>query len=298
MGREVKRVPPGFDWPLEKVWGGFVNPFYRQSIQCPDCDGSGSSPEARHLKDLWYGNAAFKPEDRGSKPFLPTDAAVRRFAERNVSHSPGFYGSGESAIHREAVRLCALFNSQWSHHLSAADVAALIDDGRLMDFTHTWKAGEGWKPNEVPRVPTPEEVNVWSISGFGHDSINQWIVVGAECKRLGRETGCKRCSGEGQLWPTPEIKQAADSWEQTEPPVGDGWQVWETVSEGSPVTPAFATRDELIAYLVEGGDAWDRKRGDGGWTRENAESFIDQAWAPTLITSACQQYAPRDGAPA
>ena len=29
--------------------------------------------------------------------------------------------------------------------------------------------------------------------------------------------------------------------ERREPPIGDGWQVWETVSEGSPVTPVFAT---------------------------------------------------------
>lgn len=298
MGREVKRVAAGFDWPLEKVWGGFINPFYSQRIDCPDCGGSGSSREARHLKDQWYGNAAFKPEDRGSKRFLPTDAAVRRFAERNVGNAPGFYGIGESAIHREALRLCALFNSQWSHHLNAADVAALIEGERLIDFTHTWTAGEGWKPNEIPRVPTPEEVNAWSISGMGHDSINQWIVVGAECKRLGHATTCQRCNGDGDLWPSPEIKQAAGDWKQTEPPAGDWWQVWETVSEGSPVTPALATREELVAYLVEGGDAWDRKRGDGGWTRENAESFVERAWAPSLIGTAGNLHAPRDGAPA
>lgn len=36
MGREVKRVPVGFDWPIGKVWEGYVNPHYRK---CPDCDG-------------------------------------------------------------------------------------------------------------------------------------------------------------------------------------------------------------------------------------------------------------------
>lgn len=31
-------------------------------------------------------------------------------------------------------------------------------------------------------------------------------------------------------------------------------QVWETVSEGTPVTPPFATRQELVDYLVQHGD--------------------------------------------
>ena len=33
MGREIKRVPLDFDWPLDKPWKGFVNP-YREP--CPE----------------------------------------------------------------------------------------------------------------------------------------------------------------------------------------------------------------------------------------------------------------------
>lgn len=36
-----------------------------------------------------------------------------------------------------------------------------------------------------------------------------------------------------------------------EPPTGDGFQLWETTSEGSPITPVFATLDELCAYAAE-----------------------------------------------
>ena len=32
------------------------------------------------------------------------------------------------------------------------------------------------------------------------------------------------------------------------------YQVWETVSEGTPVSPAFATKEEIIGYLAENGD--------------------------------------------
>lgn len=52
------------------------------------------------------------------------------------------------------------------------------------------------------------------------------------------------------------------------------FQVYETVSEGTPVTPAFATKEELVEYLVANGDAWDQKRGDGPWTRKSATAFV------------------------
>lgn len=60
-------------------------------------------------------------------------------------------------------------------------------------------------------------------------------------------------------------------------------QVWETVSEGSPVTPPFATKAELVDYLVEGGDDWDRKRGRGGYSRAQAEAFVEAGWVPSMI---------------
>jgi len=61
------------------------------------------------------------------------------------------------------------------------------------------------------------------------------------------------------------------------------YQVYETVSEGTPVTPPFETQDELIEYLVKNGDFWDQqRRKEGGrfsmpcdpWTREQAEKFV------------------------
>jgi hypothetical protein len=77
------------------------------------------------------------------------------------------------------------------------------------------------------------------------------------------------------------------------------YQVYETVSEGTPVTPPFATKEELINYLVENGDFWDQERGDGGWKKENAEQFIEREWAPSLMLFTSPQgsiiHAPRDG---
>jgi hypothetical protein len=77
------------------------------------------------------------------------------------------------------------------------------------------------------------------------------------------------------------------------------YQVYQTVSEGTPVTPPFATKAELVDYLVEHGDFWDQKRGDGGWDREAAEHFVSTEWAPSLIMVAragnTEIKAPRDG---
>ena len=78
------------------------------------------------------------------------------------------------------------------------------------------------------------------------------------------------------------------------------FQVWETVSEGTPVTPPFATQAELIDYLVQHGDEWDQKRGNGGWNRAAAERFVAGGWAPSLIAVTGPRggvYEPRDGQP-
>jgi hypothetical protein len=268
MGRTLKRVPMDFAWPQGKTWGGYLNPFSGQSTPCDQCGGTGSSPEANRLKDQWYGYAQFRPEDRGSKPLTIHTPKVRAFAERNCSHSPGYYGTDEKAVEREALRLITMWNAQWCHHLNADDVKALVEGGRLHDLTSTFTPGEGWKRNDPPNMPTPEEVNDWSIGGFGHDSINQWIVVGAECERMGYPKTCVKCEGEGTLWPSPEIQKQAEDWTDTEPPTGDGYQLWETTSEGSPSSPVFATIEELCAWCATGATTFGSSRATAEQWRE------------------------------
>lgn len=38
---------------------------------------------------------------------------------------------------------------------------------------------------------------------------------------------------------------------KVEPPEGDGYQLWETTSEGSPVSPVFTTLDELCDWCED-----------------------------------------------
>lgn len=97
-----------------------------------------------------------------------------------------------------------------------------------------------------------------------------------------------------------------DYWEYDPPPDRDHYvdyagkpctwfQVYETVSEGTPVTPPFETKEELIEYLVAHGDFWDQKRRQEGctfmecgpWSRAAAESFVrDTGWAPSFVFTA------------
>lgn len=269
MGREVRRVPAGFDWPLNKVWQGFIQPEWLNSLPCPDCV-SGYSIEAQRMSDEWYGNAPFDPASTGSERLTPTTPAVWAFAERNVNSAPQFYGTGDDAIRREAERLATLWNAAWSHHLSQDDVDALVDDDRLWDFTRTWTREDGWQLKEPPYRPTAAEVNTWSLSGFGHDAINQWVCVRARAEREGVDVTCGTCRGRGGIEAFKGQRKLAKRWKRINPPKGDWWQVWETVSEGSPVTPAFATPEDLARHL-------------GG---ENTLEWITgPGWAPSGIVT-------------
>jgi hypothetical protein len=52
------------------------------------------------------------------------------------------------------------------------------------------------------------------------------------------------------------------------------FQVYETVSEGTPVSPVFASREELASWLV-----------DQGYSREAASAFAEDGWAPSAIST-------------
>lgn len=312
MSRQLKRVPLSFSWPLKQVWGGYLNPYYKLSGKCPDCDNgrdrAGGRPDANAalFYDQWYGNAPFDPVAYGAEPLSPDNPAIWDIARRNVEHSPDIYMTHaekrarvqfrgavmggfpyderllipfhtfdrEGAVAREARRLYAeCFRGRWRLHLIQADVDALVAADRLWDFTRRPRNAEqalvvavcmafhntnSWLPESNGHHPTAAEVNAWALSGMGHDSLNAGICVQARCERAGVPYACARCAGSGQIWPTPKIKQQYEDWEKEEPPTGDGYQLWENCSEGSPVSPVFASLDELCA-----------------WAEENATTFAD-----------------------
>jgi len=288
MSREVRRVPLDFAHPLGQVWSGYVRPDDLDGLPCPVCGpasgdrpggyGDGRSPEARRLHALWYGYVPFDPAETGSTPFGPDHPKVWAFAQRNVERSPEFYGRGVFAVTREAVRLGRLFDAQWSHHLTQEDVDALVEAGRLTDFTHQFVPGKGWQSRDPQPEVTAEQVNAWSLDGFGHDSINCMVVCDARCEREGWPTTCPECDGHGSIEAYPGQRDDAENWEHSEPPTGEGWQLWETTTEGSPVSPVFATDRDLARWLCT--DPGRRAVGFGGtpvgWDFTGALAFVGE----------------------
>lgn len=239
-----------FDWPLNKVWDGYINPFSSQAAECSACNGSGLSPTAKLFSDQWYGHYSFDPVAYGVTQITLDHSAVQERARRNVSSA--------GLINGEALRLWHYWKDQWCHHLIQADVDALVAADRLWDFPRVPRTDEQrqrlqedggyWLPESNGYAPTADEVNLWSFSGMGHDAINHYVCVRARCVREGISTECSRCAGEGTIWPADEVRRLHEEWKSEEPPSGLGFQLWETCSKGSPISPVFASLDELCIH--------------------------------------------------
>lgn len=293
MGRQVKRVPLDFSWPIDTIWTGYLMPESLHETECATCKGSGYSAAAKRLHDVWCGKVPFDPTENGSVPYTASTPEVRAFAERNVRYAPKFYGDSEASIVREAQRLADLFNGQWSHHLSQEDVDALVASERLYDFTHTWDPESRWQPkNPAPKV-TAAEVNRWSIGGLGHDSINCHVVIEALCKRNEVHMICRDCGGHGSIEAYPGQRGEAEEWTSTEPPSGEGWQLWETVSEGSPITPVYDTPEGLAKHIASPAYGWGHGK---PISYDQAFALVTAGWAPSVVVSNGTLYAAEESA--
>lgn len=245
MGREMKMVALDFDWPMKEKWEGYLNPYYKFFLKCLDCDGSGYSPEAKNISDQWYGYSHFKPSMTNSK-LIKIDDNIMQKLKKHHNWSQG---------HMDYI--IESWNSSWCYHIDQDDVQALVDKDRLMDFTRRprtkkqikeHKKNDGyWMKESNGYIPTAEEVNAWSKGDFGHDSSNHYICVRAKCKRLGIQTSCEECDGTGDLT-SEENRKKAEEWKSIDPPTGDGFQLWETTSEGSPSSPVFDNMDKLAKW--------------------------------------------------
>jgi hypothetical protein len=88
-------------------------------------------------------------------------------------------------------------------------------------------------------------------SPFGHYSLDKWSATKKVVAAAGlpKDWGkCPHCHGEGT---DPAFKEKYEAWTPTEPSEGDGWQMWETTSEGSPISPVFASPDALARWLAD-----------------------------------------------
>lgn len=68
-------------------------------------------------------------------------------------------------------------------------------------------------------------------------------------------------------------------------PNGEWYQLYEGVSEGTPLSPSFATKEELVEWLESNNDYWGNK-----WTRTQAERMVEQGYSPSGIMTGGRVY--------
>jgi len=84
----------------------------------------------------------------------------------------------------------------------------------------------------------------------------------------------------GKLMGCPiETLEGTDSryvkWTFLEPPTGEGYQLWETTSEGSPSSPVFKTLDELCTWCEENATTFASHTATAAeWKKMLSEDFV------------------------
>jgi hypothetical protein len=248
MGRVVKRVPITFDWPMDAVWSGYLLPDHLDFPSCSDC----AYEEGR----------TYRGEFRSG---------------RSTGYSPqawviagSFYPHMVGGPHADVLA--------WHDKITQDEVDHLLSERRLT----TWVPGPDGERGTWEALPrTAAEVNAAQRRGgpiSGHDAINRIILIRYRCERLGIPVACPTCAGNGDVATAAE-RAEQDAWERTEPPAGDGWQLWETVSEGSPISPVFADAEGLVAWMS------DPDRGRDWVPPETAARFIAIGSASTGFSS-------------
>lgn len=93
----------------------------------------------------------------------------------------------------------------WNDKITQDEVQALVDAGRLIDFTR--KQPEGY-------VPSAEQVNAAQHTRglSSHDAINRCILITARLKRLGIPEKCPECGGESYVYTAPAAHVTLTLW--------------------------------------------------------------------------------------
>jgi hypothetical protein len=195
MGREARRVPLDFDWPLKKTWDGYLLPERLREQPCPNC-ANGSTEVSEWLMKVAYiigGLADDARDEQRGRDMHPYLAPLREISYGHVTRRPGpQFAEFADGLAPEA-RGGSLGRDVYRIHRALIKAASLPD-----------KWGE-----------------------------------------------CPTCDGYGSAEKYPGQRAEAEAWQPTDPPEGDGWQMWQTTSEGSPVSPVFPTAEELATWLAD-----------------------------------------------
>lgn len=234
MGRTLKRVPLDFDWPLNKVWSGYIN----------DCGG----PCPEDGKTCFGGHTA---AGKWLKSIARLISVVGQEATATPEQIEYWKTSGRIYPHP--------YLQEWQQ-APRTDVPREVH-ARIREHddtpTRMRLLGEWYNKNPPQLLPLDAELHsfVEALAGRKVDSMGcasiSWGIAQALQKAagVGENWGvCPVCGGNAD---DPEKRAAAEAWQETDPPTGDGFQLWETTSEGSPVSPVFTTIDELCSWCAD-----------------------------------------------
>lgn len=224
-GRRVVRVPLDFDAPVGQLWKGYVRP---KEIQLPLCSFCSYGPG--------MGTHGHSPD---------CHAMIGNFWPHN-------FPEGEK--HRA-----------WNSHIGQADIDHLVWHGyfkRVVRVEASQEHPNGWYYEEF--TPTVEEVRLANRLGRPASSFHSPLDLNSgaalllaefRCEKLGLPVVCSNCGGKGHT-ATPAQEKAHDEWVATDPPEGDGWQLWQTVSEGGPVSPVCSSAESLARWMTTPANDW------------------------------------------
>lgn len=236
MGRQIRRVPLDFDWPLNKTWDGFVNPHWRE---CPEVE-RGNCHNGEDNNGAWL------------TAISHLIAGVGREGATTPEEREALRGRGCLSPHP--------YLTQWGQapHTRGRSGEAprmVVPDARMAEFVAGLSGGD--------------HVDRWSGSEVAY-GIRRKLIKAA---KMPEDWGCCLvCGGTGQ---DPATLPAYEAWKPTPPPTGEGWQLWENTSEGSPVSIVFTSEGAFENYLVN----------SHGMTRASARAFMVATVAPTFVAA-------------
>lgn len=164
---------------------------------------------------------------------------------------------------------------------------------------------------EHPKKDVPDHRNRTMVESYQPmfdepfaPAMEAWYAAWKAWERGERPDYCSEQSQTLPFWeyngPPPNPEYYRPDWPEDS---ATWFQVYETVSEGTPVSPPLATEEELIRYLADNGDFWDQLRvkegrqcGPAAWGHEAAERFVKNRWAPSMVLVGGQVLTARDGA--
>lgn len=239
MGRELRRVPFDFDHPIGEVWPGFV------------CELGGPCPE--NNKTCFNGNTS-------GGAWLESICRLIDIAAKE-----GMVSADERAHYARHP------NQRTYPH------PYLSEFPQAPRFQYHYRR-PGQESNLVPLTDELADLIV-GLTGLKKSEVGERFSSGhsyeiakallKKAKMPARWGVCTVCDGHAD---DPKKRAAVEAWKETPPPTGEGYQVWETVSEGSPISPVFRTAVKLEQWLI-----------GQGYSAAAARGFIHEGSAPSAI---------------